>query len=52
VWWESERQRRKRGFRTRGEAEAFLAKVRAAMGDGTLAVARRAEALFVDVGDE
>jgi integrase len=51
-WYEGTRQRRKRGFGTRGEAGAFLARVRAAMGDGTLAVARRAEALFTDVGEE
>src|SRR5438067_1937526 len=52
VWWEAGRQRRKRGFTTRGAAESHLAKVRASMGDGTLAIARRAEALFTDVGDE
>ena len=45
-------KRRKRGFATRAAAEEHLAKVRASMADGTLAVARRAEALFTDVGDE
>ncbi len=52
MWWEGGRRRRKRGFRTRTDAAAFLAKVRTAMGDGTLAAARRAEALFTDVGEE
>jgi hypothetical protein len=37
-WYEGGKQRRRRGFGTRGEAGAFLARVRAAMGDGTLAV--------------
>ena len=52
MWWEGGKQHRKRGFRTRTETSAFLAKVRTSMGDGTLAAARRAEALFTDVGEE
>jgi len=34
VWWEGGRQRRRRGFDTRTDAEAFLARVRVELGDG------------------
>ena len=35
VWWEGGRQRRRRGFETRTDAEAFLARVRVELEDGT-----------------
>src|SRR5690349_21575396 len=35
VWWEGGRQRRKRGFTKRTDAEAFLARVRVELDDGT-----------------
>lgn len=35
VWWEGGRQRRRRGFDTRTDAEAFLARVRVELEDGT-----------------
>src|SRR5579863_3395781 len=35
VWWEGGRQRRRRGFDTRKKAEAFLARVRVELDDGT-----------------
>jgi integrase len=35
VWWEGGSQRRKRGFKTRTEAEAHLARVRVELDDGT-----------------
>ena len=34
-WWEGARQRRRRGFDTRKEAETFLARVRVELDDGT-----------------
>jgi integrase len=51
-WWEGTRQRRKRGFRTKTEASAFLASRRAALDTGAATVERRAETLFNDVGAE
>jgi integrase len=35
VWWEGGRQRRRRGFDTRTDAETFLARVRVELDDGT-----------------
>jgi integrase len=35
VWWEGNRQRRRRGFDTRTEAEEFLARVRVELADGS-----------------
>lgn len=35
VWWEGARQRRRRGFETRTDAETFLARVRVELDDGT-----------------
>jgi integrase len=35
VWWEEKRQRRRRGFETRTDVEAFLARVRVELDDGT-----------------
>jgi integrase len=35
TWWEGGRQRRKRGFENRGDAEKFLAKVRVELDNGT-----------------
>ncbi|HEX3901282.1 MAG TPA: tyrosine-type recombinase/integrase [Polyangia bacterium] len=52
VWWEAGRQRRKRGFGTRGEAEAFLARVRTALADGVLEAHRRTEVTLAVVADE
>jgi integrase len=51
-WWEGGKMRRKRGFRTRGEAEAFLARVRTALADGVLEAHRRAEVTLTAVADE
>lgn len=52
VWWEAGRQRRKRGFTTRTDAEAFLARVRTALADGVLEAHRRAEVALAAVADE
>jgi integrase len=52
MWWEAGRQRRKRGFRTRGEAEAFLARVRVALDSGVLQAERRADVELGTVADE
>ncbi len=52
MWWEGGRQRRKRGFRTRTEAEAFLARIRTALADGVLEAHRRAEVTLAVVADE
>ncbi|MES1207227.1 MAG: hypothetical protein ABUS79_14920, partial [Pseudomonadota bacterium] len=52
VWWEGGRQRRKRGFTRRGDAEAFLARVRTALADGVLEAHRRAEVTLAAVADE
>jgi integrase len=35
MWWEGTRQRRRRGFTSRTDAEAFLARVRVELDDGT-----------------
>jgi len=51
-WWEAGKQRRRRGFLTKGEAQEFLAKRRVDLGDGTAAAARRAEVTFLAVGQE
>lgn len=51
-WWEGGKQRRKRGFRTRTEAEAFLARIRVALADGVLDAHRKAEVALSAVGDE
>jgi hypothetical protein len=52
VWWEGGRQRRKRGFTKRGDAEAFLARIRTALADGVLEAHRRAEVTLAVVADE
>jgi len=52
VWWEGGRQRRKRGFTKRGDAEAFLARVRTALADGVLEAHRRAEVTLAVVAAE
>jgi integrase len=52
VWWEGGRQRRKRGFSTRGEAEGFLARIRTALSDGVLQAHRRSAVTLAAVGDE
>jgi hypothetical protein len=52
MWWEGGKRRRKRGFRTRTEAEAFLARVRTALSDGVLDAHRRSEVTLAAVADE
>jgi integrase len=52
TWWEGGKQRRKRGFRSRTEAEAFLARIRTALSDGVLEAHRRAEVTLATVADE
>ncbi len=52
VWWEAGRQRKKRGFTTRGDAEAFLARVRTALADGVLEAHRRADVTLAVVASE
>jgi len=51
-WYEGGRQRRKRGFAKRGDAEAFLSRIRTALSDGLLEVHRRGEVLLATVADE
>jgi integrase len=51
-WYEGGRQRRKRGLRSRTEAEAFLARVRTALTDGVLEAHRKSEVTFSVVADE
>jgi len=51
-WYEGGKQRRKRGFSRRIDAEAFLARVRTALADGVLQAERRAEVTLVSVADE
>jgi len=52
LWWEGGKRRRKRGFDTRTEAEAFLARIRTALADGVLDAHRRAEVTLAVVADE
>lgn len=52
LWWEGGTRRRKRGFSTRGEAEAYLARVRSALSDGVLEAHRRGEVSLGSVADE
>jgi integrase len=52
MWWEGGKRRRKRGFRTRGDAGAFLARVRTALSDGVLQAERRADVALATVGEE
>lgn len=52
VWWEGGKQRRRRGFTTRTDAEAFLARVRTALADGVLQAHRRADVTLAVVADE
>ncbi|HVT06748.1 MAG TPA: tyrosine-type recombinase/integrase [Polyangia bacterium] len=52
VWWEGGRQRRKRGFTKRGDAEAFLARIRTALADGVLQAHRRADVTLAVVASE
>jgi integrase len=51
-WYEGGRRRRKRGFRTKGEAQAFLARIRTALADGVLDAHRRAEVTLSSIADE
>jgi integrase len=51
-WYEGGRQRRKRGFTRRGDAEAFLARVRTALSDGVLEAHRRGEVMLATIADE
>ena len=51
-WYEGGRRRRRRGFTSRTDAEAFLARVRTALADGVLQAHRRAEVTLSAVGDE
>lgn len=51
-WWEGGRSRRKRGFRTRTEATAYLARIRTALSDGVLQAHRRADVSLASVADE
>jgi hypothetical protein len=51
-WWEGGKMRRRRGFTTRGDAEAFLARVRTALSDGVLAAHRRSEVTIAAVASE
>lgn len=52
VWWEGGRQRKKRGFTKRGDAEAFLARIRTALADGVLQAHRRGAVTLAVVADE
>lgn len=51
-WYEGGRQRRKRGFKRRSEAEAFLARIRTALSDGVLDAHRRGRVNLATVADE
>jgi integrase len=51
-WEEGGRRRGRRGFRTRTEADAFLARIRTALADGVLQADRRAEVTLAVVADE
>ena len=51
-WYEGGRQRRKRGFEQRGDAEGFLARVRTALSDGVLDAHRRSQVMLATVADE
>lgn len=51
-WQEGGKQRRKRGFGTRTEATAFLARVSVAMGDGTLDLCRKGQTTLASVAEE
>jgi integrase len=51
-WYEGGKRRRKRGLRTRGDADAFLARVQTALADGVLQAERRADVVLATVADE
>lgn len=51
-WNEGGRQRRRRGFKGRSEAEAFLARIRTALADGVLDAHRRGEVMLATIADE
>jgi len=51
-WYEEGKQRRKRGLRSRTEAEAFLARVRTALTDGVLEAHRKSQVTLAVVADE
>lgn len=51
-WWEGGSRRRKRGFATRTEAQAFLARIQTALGDGLLDLHRKGQVSLAAVGDE
>jgi integrase len=51
-WHEGGRKRQKRGFRTKTEAAAFLARIRTALADGVLDQHRKSEVTLVVVGEE
>lgn len=51
-WEEGGRRRGRRGFRTRTDADAFLARIRTALADGVLQAERRAEVTVSTVADE
>lgn len=51
-WWEGGKWRRKRGFKTKTEAGAFLARIRSALSDGVLDAHRRADVTLVVVAEE
>jgi integrase len=51
-WQEGGKWRRKRGFRTKTEAAAFLARIRTALSDGVLDAHRRAEVALSSVAAE
>jgi integrase len=51
-WYEGGRQRRKRGFERRLDAEGFLARIRTALSDGVLDAHRRGQVMLAAVADE
>lgn len=51
-WWEGGKWRRKRGFRTKTDAAAELARVRTLLADGVLDAHRRADVTLSAVADE
>jgi integrase len=51
-WYEGGKRRRKRGFTTRKDAAAFLARVQTALADGVLQAERRADVTLAAVADE